>query len=275
VLGRGDLASRWTATGDDFERDLGASLEATITRHGIDYIPGSAELADFDPTATTIALDPAGQMERLPPRQLTGTFQRYYDEFIQRRDGRRQWDAYTPYEIRTVGSFVRLGWRDRIPELLKFFFQGRRPAEWNAWAEVVGRDERKPRFIGDLPHAWVGADYIRSFLDLFAYERPSDKTIVLAAGIPSDWLSTGHAVGIQNLRMPHGLLTYSLRADSEGAVHFWISDGLQLPPGGLVLAPPLPHTPRRVKWNGKTMPFQGAELVIRSLPADVTFVMEE
>jgi hypothetical protein len=202
------------------------------------------------------------------------TFERYYEEFIERREGRREWDAYTPYEIRAVGSFVRLGWRGRAQELLNFFMEGRRPAEWNAWAEVVGREQRNPRFIGDLPHAWVGADFIRSFLDLFAYERPSDKALVLAAGIPADWLSHGHAVGIRRLRTPHGLLTYSLREDPD-AVHFWISDGLRVPPGGIVLAPPLLRTPRRVKLDGKAVPFQGTELLIRNLPSEVTFEMAQ
>ena len=269
ALGREDLRSRWAANRDEFEKDLSASLSRTIASRAIDYIPGSAELADFDPTATTIALDPAGEFERLPRRELLRTFERYDEEFRRRRDGKAAWDAYTPYEIRTVGTFVRLGWRERAGELLDFFLAGRRPAEWNQWAEVVGREPREPRFIGDMPHAWVGTDFIRSVLDLFAWEREKDGALVLAAGIPAGWLHGGPGVAVRRLRTRYGLLDYTLRNEKRG-LHFSVG-GLAMPPGGLALRPPLEAPPRRVTVNGKAVPFSGEELVIRQLPADVLF----
>jgi hypothetical protein len=268
-LGREDLRSRWAAIRDEFEKDLSASLSRTIASRGIDYIPGSAELADFDPTATTIALDPASALELLPRRELLRTFERYEEEFRRRRDGEIPWDAYTPYEIRTVGTFVRLNWRERARELLDFFLAGRRPAGWNQWAEVVGREPRAPRFVGDMPHAWVGADFIRSVLDLFAWERPEDGALVLAAGIPAGWLRNGPGVTVRRLRTPHGLLDYTLRSETRG-LRFSVG-GSALPPGGLALKPPLDAPPRRVTVNGRAVPFSGEELVVRTLPADVLF----
>ena len=269
ALGREDLRSRWAASRDEFEKDLSASLARTIASRGIDYIPGSAELADFDPTATTIALDPAGAIELLPRRELLRTFERYGDEFRRRRDGQAAWDAYTPYEIRTVGTFVRLGWRDRARELLDFFLEGRRPARWNQWAEVVGREPRAPRFVGDMPHAWVGTDFIRSVLDLFAWEREKDGSIVLASGIPAAWLRDGPGVAMRGLRTPYGLLDYTLRKEKRG-LRFSVG-GPAMPAGGLALRPPLDAPPRRVTVNGRAVPFSGEELVIRQLPADVLF----
>src|SRR5262249_26117098 len=262
ALGRDDLSPRWSAIRDEFARDLFASLSRTISTRGIDFLPGSAELADFDPTSTTVALDPAGEIDRLPRRELLRTFERYFEEFRTRRDG-NAWDAYTPYELRNVGAFVRFGWRDRAQGLLDFFMQGRRPAQWNGWAEVVGREERKPRFLGDMPHAWVGADFLRSVLDLFAWERESDGALVLAAGIPTSWLRGGSPVGIQRLRTPHGLLDYTLRSEKRGLL-FTIG-ALEAPRGGIALRPPLDFQPRRVTVNGKPVPFSGEELVIHQL----------
>jgi len=282
ALGREDLHARWAAVRDELSRDLFASLSRTISSRGIQFIPGSAELADFDPTATTIALDPAGLAERLPRQELLATFERYFEEFRRRRDGllplpagegggegHPPWDPYTPYEVRTVGTFVRLGWRDRAEELLDFFMAGRRPAGWNGWAEVVGREPRSPRFIGDMPHAWVGADFIRSVLDLFAWERESDGALVLAAGIPSSWLRGGHPVAVRRLRTPHGPLDYTLRREKRG-LRFSIG-ALSLPPGGIALRPPLEAPPHRVTVNGKPIPFSGDELVLQRLPASVLF----
>ncbi len=268
ALSREDLRARWAAVRDEFGRDLFASMSRTISSRGIDYIPGSAELADFDPAATTIALDPAGEQQRLPRRELLATFERYFEEFRRRRDG-KAWGAYTPYEIRTVGTFVRLGWRERARELLDFFLAGRRPADWKAWAEVVGREERAPRFVGDIPHAWVGADFIRSCLDFFAWERDSDGSLVLAAGIPAAWLRGGHPVAVRRLRTPHGPLDYSLRREKQG-LRFSIGR-FSLPPGGIALRPPLEAPPSRVTVNGKAVPFSGEELVLRRLPATVLF----
>ena len=111
------------------------------------------------------------------------------------------WEDYTPYELRNVGTFVRLGWRERAHELLDFFMAGRRPPAWNQWPEVVGRDPRQPRFVGDMPHGWVASDFIRAALDLFAYERDGDDALVLAAGVPAAWLD-GAGIAMRGLRTP-------------------------------------------------------------------------
>jgi hypothetical protein len=72
-----------------------------------------ADRGDFDATATTIALSVSGQQADLPRHELEETFERYWRNFLTRRDGGTNWNDYTPYELRTVGSFVRLGWRAR------------------------------------------------------------------------------------------------------------------------------------------------------------------
>ena len=61
-------------------------------------------------------------------------------------------------------------------------FDDRAPRGWNQWGEVVSRTPRKPFFLGDLPHAWVASDFVRSALDMFAYHREADDRVVLAAG---------------------------------------------------------------------------------------------
>jgi hypothetical protein len=108
----------------------------------------------------------------------------------------------------------------------------RRPSAWNQWAEVVGREPRAPRFIGDMPHGWVASDFIRSVLDLFAYER--DGQLVLAAGIDPRWLE-GDGIAIDNLRTPWGSLSYSLKRGADGKPDLKIT-GDAHPPRGFVLA---------------------------------------
>ncbi len=159
------------------QRDLLASMNKIIAEHHLDYVPASVELADFDPTSTAIAISPLAV--QLPP--LRRTYERYFAETAKPRE------EWTPYEMRIIGAMVRLGDRAHALELIERFMADRRPAAWNEWAEVVGREVRKPRFIGDMPHAWVASDFVRSILEAIAYDR-EDGALVIGAGVPAAWL---------------------------------------------------------------------------------------
>ena len=150
-----------------------------------------------------------------------------------------------------VGTFVRLGQRARAHELLDYFFRDQRPSGWNQWAEVVGPDPREPRFIGDMPHAWIASDYIRSALDLFAYARQAEEQLVLAAGVPASWFDDG-GIKVERLHTPYGLLTYSARRQGK-SVLFEIAG--KAPPGGFVI--PWPFAGRAGARIGR---WQGGEL---------------
>jgi hypothetical protein len=213
---------------------LRASIQAARALHRISFIPGAADLGDFDATSTTVALAPAGLQHVLHADALAATFGRYWTEFEARRDGRRTWDAYTPYEWRNVGAFVRLGWRARAGRLFDYFMADRRPLAWNQWPEVIGRDPRAPRFIGDMPHGWVASDYVNALLDMLAYDRPRDGALILAAGVPDAWLG-GEGISVERLRTPYGRLSYSLRATAAGRLHLRYRLDGRAPPGGLVL----------------------------------------
>ncbi|KAF1015711.1 MAG: hypothetical protein GAK31_01186 [Stenotrophomonas maltophilia] len=250
-----------------FRDDLQASLLSAMDQHRIDYLPGSAELGDFDATSTTIALAPGGEQNLLPQQALYSTFERYWTEFVQRRDGKRDWKDYTPYEWRNVAAFVRLGWRDRAWQATEFFFKDRAPQAWNQWAEVVSRTPRKPFFVGDLPHAWVASDFVRSALDMFAYSRDSDDALVLAAGVPTGWLQ-GQGVGVQGLRTPQGQLNYRLQRSDKRLV-LELQAGLTVPAGGVVLPWPYAGDPGAATINGEPAQWSGNELHVLQVPARV------
>ena len=267
ALGLEEEAQLMAASRDEFRQDLDDSLRASMQAHGINYLPGSVELGDFDATSTTIALAPGGEQGRLPQPALNNTFERYWSEFEQRRDGKRQWKDYTPYEWRNVAAFVRLGWRTRAAEATGFFFKDRAPQGWNQWAEVVSSTPRKPFFVGDLPHAWVASDFVRSALDMFAYTRELDDSIVLAAGVPADWLA-GKGIAIDGLRIPQGNVKYTL-SRSDRKLTLQVPEGLRLPAGGLVLPWPYDGAPGEASINGEAAAWEGRELRITQLPAKV------
>jgi hypothetical protein len=162
---------------------------------------------------------------------------------------------------------VRLGQSERAHALLRFFFDDQRPHGWNQWAEVVRAQLRDTQFLGDMPHAWVSSDYIRAVLDLFAYERERDETLVLAAGVPLDWVEHD-GVTIQGLSTRYGSLSYRLESSESG----WTLDvapGLARLKGGLRLVwpgtGPLPYA----TLDGRLLFWVGRELVIPSASGSV------
>ncbi len=247
TLGKPEVAAI-AASRDQFAADLHAAILAARDHWKILFIPGATSLGDFDATSTTIALDPGNEQTRLDHKMLEATFERYWSEFQTRASGTRQWKDYTPYETRTIGSFVRLGWRDRIDPLLEFFMATRRPGAWNQWSEAIGRDPREIRFIGDMPHAWVASDFIRGVLDMFVWDRRDDSTLVLGGGLSAGWLSEGGS-SITGLVTPYGRLNFSMRGDARRLVA--TVGGTARPPGGFVLAWPFASTPPTARVDGR------------------------
>jgi len=269
-LGESADANAFRAMHGQFARDVVDSIAAVGREHRIDFIPGCADLADFDATSTTIALDPGIGPVALPPDALRATFDRYWQAFVARRDGRARWSDYTPYEWRVVGTFVELGQPDRAISALRYFMAGRRPAAWQQWPEVIDRDPRHARFIGDLPHGWVASDFIRSTLDLFAYERDSDRAVVLAAGVPGTWLD-GPGVAVDGLRLGSGPLSY--RAQRRGKrTDLRVLRGSAVPAGGFVYRLPEGVRPPRAIVDGRPVRFEHGELRLRRAPAHLTLV---
>jgi hypothetical protein len=283
ALGRTEEQRRIAAIRDDFRHDLLASIRLSMARHRVDYIPGAADLGDFDATSTTIAIAPAGELANLPDTALTRTFEKYYDNFRARRDGRLEWDAYTPYELRVVGTFVRLGWKARAHELLDFFFAGQRPAPWRQWAEVVWKDSLAPKFIGDMPHAWVASDYVRSVLDFFAYERVADSALVIGAGILDTWLREESGVSVTDLRTHYGALSFNVRARGDSVIVDFPTPAraartgsgpreLTVPAGGIVVRSPLERPLRAALADGSPLTVGANEVVLRRLPRQLVLL---
>jgi hypothetical protein len=271
ALGDAARARDYAAMRDDFRRSILESFRRSMAMHGIDYLPGAVELGDFDATSTTVGITPAGELAHLPRQAVERTFDRYWEFVRARAAGDTAWEAYTPYEWRTVGTFIRLGRLDRAHALADFFFDDRRPRAWNHWAEVVWNDSTAPKFIGDMPHTWVGSDFIRSALDILAYERESDSSLVVGAGVRPEWVRADTALAVEALRTHYGPLSLTMRADGD-AVRVRLSGELRVPPGGIVVRAPLARAPRSATVDGRPAALaSGGEVVVRRVPSEIVY----
>lgn len=268
ATGRDVLGRRWEESGTRLARSLYASIEMTRASRNLDFIPGSIEWADFDPTATANAiylLDVPPDLNRAAVEQ---TFDKYLTAWRGKRDGSVISQNYTPYEIRIIGALVRLGRRDAALELLRFFMSDRRPRPWNQWPEIAWRDTRAPAHLGDLPHTWIAAEFVLAVRSLFAYERESDRSLIVASGLAPEWIE-GDGVRVRDMPTLYGDLSYAVRRLDYTTVCLEIGGTSAV---SVLLRPPLPGALRQVTVNDRPCTsFDEISVTLPGSPALVIF----
>jgi F5/8 type C domain len=270
AAGHETSAQQWRALCTRFAASLFESIETTRAQRKLDFIPGSIEWADFDPTATANAIYLLDVPDGLDRNAVEHTFDKYIADWRAKRSGAVAWANYTPYEIRIIGALVRLGRREAALELLRFFLSDRRPPPWNQWPEIAWQDHKAPAHLGDLPHTWIAAEYVLAVRSLFAYEREADASMVLAAGLASEWID-GAGVRVEKMPTLYGALSYSLRRIDSATLRFEIGGGIG---AKILLRPPLGTALRSVVVDGSaSLNFSRDEVTVLRTPAEVVCIM--
>jgi hypothetical protein len=266
AAGHDAAAQSWAAQSTRLAASLFASIETTRAERKLDFIPGSIEWADFDPTATANAIYLLDVPDGLNRKAVEQTFDKYLADWRSKRSGAVASANYTPYEIRIIGALVRLGRRDAALELLRFFLSDRRPQPWNQWPEIAWADRKAPAHVGDLPHTWIAGEYVLAVRSLFAYERETDHCLVLGAGLAPEWIENS---GVRVEKMPtlYGSLSYSLRRIDPATLRLEIGGGIA---AKIVLRPPLHGALRGVTVDGEPYTaFDGDSVTLSRTPAQV------
>jgi hypothetical protein len=135
---------------------------------------------------------------------------------------------------------------------------------------VVWKDDRHPGFIGDMPHTWVGSDFINAIRSMFVYENEYDQTLVIASALYQDWIDAPGGMSVENLPTYYGGISYSVKKVEE-AYSFSIYGDAELPANGI-----------RIKnFNGSKLPvkvmidgveskdFSQTEIRVNAFPAEI------
>ena len=270
ILGNTTEEKRIADVRDTFTKNLYNSINLAMKNKGVNYIPGCAELGDFDATSTTVSLTPCNEFINLPKPQIYNTFDRYFDFFTKRKNDAINWVNYTPYENRVIGSFIILNQPERAHELIAYFLHDQRPQAWNHWAEVVWKDYRNPGYIGDMPHTWVGSDFVNAIRTMFVYENEYDASLVLASALYQDWIDAPEGMSVNNLPTYYGEVSYNLKKEGN-AYNFNITGNLKLPANGIkILNFNGSKMPKKVTVNGKEITtFTDKYIQITQSPADL------
>jgi len=274
VVGDPARARSYEIHAREMREDVGASIELAMKRHGIDFIPGAAELGDYDPSSTAIAVTPLDEAAILPPDALRNTFAGYLHILDARLAGGTNWETYSPYELRIGGALLRLGEPTQSLRILRAMVADQRPAAWNQWQEIVWRDPAAPRFIGDMPHTWIASMFVSNLRALFAYEDESADALVLGAGLAPEWIAAPEGVGVMRLPTHFGTLSLHVRRESDTVVRVRIGGDVRVPSGLLKLRLPLSTPLRRVLVDGEpisTFDDRSATIACAQCTVDLTY----
>jgi hypothetical protein len=85
-----------------------------------------------------------------------------------------------------------------------------------AWREEQSPKGEPFRKVGDMPHNWASAEFIRLAVHLLALDRGDE--LHLLEGLPRDWTRPGMVTGLNAVATPFGPLTMELRVAADGKI---------------------------------------------------------
>ena len=123
------------------------------------------------------------------------------------------------------------------------------------WREEQKRVGQGDQVVGDMPHNWASAEFIRVTRHCLALERGNE--LHLFEGFPAKWAQPGAVTKMRDVLTEFGPLTFEFRAANDGAT------------GELRLSPPRRTPPDRIvlhldHWSGQNgtmeLPVKGASM---------------
>jgi hypothetical protein len=82
------------------------------------------------------------------------------------------------------------------------------------WREEQSLQGEKFKKVGDMPHNWASAEFIRLTVHLLALDRGDE--LHLLEGLPREWLRAGMVTRLDGVATPFGPLYLTVRADQRG-----------------------------------------------------------
>lgn len=84
---------------------------------------------------------------------------------------------------------------------------------------MVWREEQKPKGggndeVGDMPHNWASAEFIRMTVHMI--ELDHGKDLYLFEGLPQQWVKAGAVTALNGIRTPFGRINLKLIVNASG-----------------------------------------------------------
>ncbi len=101
---------------------------------------------------------------------------------------------------------------EKAAELLYAFGNHAAPTlVWREEQSLKGADYKK---VGDMPHNWASAEFIRLMTHLLAIDRGNE--LHLFEGLPVEWIQAGMVTKLSGIATPFGDLSFELKVNKNG-----------------------------------------------------------
>ncbi len=247
-LGKADEAGAWQAEYDDFLAAFRRAAQRDLRKdpHGNPYLPTlmanrDNELPQRAQWAFCHAVYP-GQIfakdDPLPAGNLAMLAATEREGMVYGTG----WDAKGIWNY--FASFYGHAWlwqgngRKAVEALYAF---GNHAAPTLVWREEQSLRGEPFRKVGDMPHNWASAEFIRLVVHLLALDRGDE--LHLFEGLPPSWLKAGMVTRLDGVRTPFGPLSLELVVSADGREAKLKLAPLASPPARIVL--------HRDGWSGE------------------------
>jgi hypothetical protein len=108
-----------------------------------------------------------------------------------------------------------LGQGEKAAEILYAYANHASPLRaWREEQPPKGEKTKEP-FVGDMPHNWASAEFIRLVRNLLVLERGGE--LHLLEGLPRPWLAPGAKTALRGVATDFGPVTMTLEVSPDGA----------------------------------------------------------
>ena len=218
-LGKGDEASKWQLEYDDFAAALHKAVarDMKVDNHNNSYLPilmNGGDLPQRGQWAFCQAVYPGRIFDRNDP-MVAGNMamlQATEQEGMVIGTG---WDAtgiWTYFASFYGHAWLWLGNGSKAAQILYAFANHAAPTL--VWREEQVLKGEKFRKVGDMPHNWASAEFIRLTTHLLEIDRRNE--LHLLEGFPHEWAGPGMTTRLNGISTPFGQLFLELQISKDG-----------------------------------------------------------
>lgn len=215
-LGYGSDSAWIRAEAQNLLNAMWGSIRAVTQKHGIDYIPNGPDDVTTSSMArgTTSGLWPCGMLDPRDPL-VRSSFDVYWEKWVAPYNGgfKHNGEEFWPYAgLDLAQCYLELGEYERAGDMLRWAIDHDPTEGFYSWPEGMNT-ENFTLANGDMPHGWMCASYILLLRNMLV--RESGEDLMLASGVPEEWLAPGKEIRIRDFPTQHGNVSYRLSSGSD------------------------------------------------------------
>lgn len=174
------------------------------------------------------------------------------EEGLPRETGWLPWRAVWSYHA-SFAAHVAL-YADRTDKAVEYLYaMANHASPTRVWREEQSlKSHPQARYIGDMPHNWASAEFVRLVRNLLVFEMGDE--LHLLKGMPSAWMQPSNPVIVESTPTRFGRVSLRLDVDSDGGAAIVIGRDLTWPhqPVQVKLRLPISTANVQIEFKGRT-----------------------